>query len=189
MRVETLWKRRHPRSSSVPAGRRRVIVLGLGTETSGIPTRWAATSERPGVNLLEDLSARSVARIAETVRSVKRSGDVHGHSSHHVRPLEVYQGKLILYGCGEFLDDYEGIPGYEEFRGDLVLMYFPTMDVGTGRLIDLRMVPLVIRNFRLNRASPADAMWLGEMLNRESRRFGVHVDLREPGLELWLRPG
>ena len=34
---------------------------------------------------------------------------VHGHSSHHPRPIEVYRGKLILYGCGDTIDDYEGI--------------------------------------------------------------------------------
>mgnify|MGYP001558666949 CR=1 FL=1 len=34
---------------------------------------------------------------------------VHGHSSHHLRRIEVYRGKLVLYGCGDFLDDYEGI--------------------------------------------------------------------------------
>ncbi len=34
---------------------------------------------------------------------------IHGHSSHHVKAFEVYKGKLILYGCGDFLNDYEGI--------------------------------------------------------------------------------
>ncbi|MGH7712104.1 MAG: CapA family protein, partial [Gemmatimonadaceae bacterium] len=36
---------------------------------------------------------------------------VHGHSSHHPRPLEIYKQKLALYGCGDFLTDYEGIRG------------------------------------------------------------------------------
>jgi len=45
---------------------------------------------------------------------------VHGHSSHHVKGIEVHRGKLILYGCGDFIDDYEGIKGYEAFRDDLV---------------------------------------------------------------------
>ena len=40
---------------------------------------------------------------------------VHGHSSHHAKGIEVYRGKLILYGCGDFLNDYEGISGYGEF--------------------------------------------------------------------------
>jgi poly-gamma-glutamate capsule biosynthesis protein CapA/YwtB (metallophosphatase superfamily) len=30
---------------------------------------------------------------------------VHGHSSHHPRPIEVYSGKLIPYGCGDLIDD------------------------------------------------------------------------------------
>lgn len=103
---------------------------------------------------------------------------VHGHSSHHVRPLEVFEGKLILYGCGDFLDDYEGIAGYEGFRGDLALMYFPTADPVTGRLRELHMTPMRIRNFRANRASPDDARWLRDTLDGESRRFGVRVALR-----------
>jgi poly-gamma-glutamate capsule biosynthesis protein CapA/YwtB (metallophosphatase superfamily) len=30
--------------------------------------------------------------------------------------IEGYRDRLILYGCGDFLNDYEGIKGYEEFR-------------------------------------------------------------------------
>ena len=78
---------------------------------------------------------------------------VHGHSSHHVRPIEVFEGKLILYGCGDFLNDYEGIGGYEEFRDDLALMYLPAVDGFTGRLIDLCLAPMRIRHFRANRSS------------------------------------
>jgi poly-gamma-glutamate synthesis protein (capsule biosynthesis protein) len=37
--------------------------------------------------------------------------------------MEVYKGKLILYGCGDFLNDYEGIGGYEYYRDGLALMY------------------------------------------------------------------
>lgn len=34
---------------------------------------------------------------------------IHGHSSHHPLGIEVYRDKLILYGCGDFINDYEGI--------------------------------------------------------------------------------
>ncbi len=40
---------------------------------------------------------------------------VHGHSSHHVKGIEVYRQKLLLYGCGDFINDYEGISGHEEY--------------------------------------------------------------------------
>ena len=31
---------------------------------------------------------------------------IHGHSSHHVQGIEIYKGKPIFYGMGDFLDDY-----------------------------------------------------------------------------------
>jgi poly-gamma-glutamate synthesis protein (capsule biosynthesis protein) len=85
---------------------------------------------------------------------------IHGHSSHHVKGIEVYKDRLILYGCGDFLNDYEGIEGYEYYRDDLTLMYFPGLHPSTGKLVALRMTPVQIKHFRLNRASAADALWL-----------------------------
>jgi poly-gamma-glutamate capsule biosynthesis protein CapA/YwtB (metallophosphatase superfamily) len=100
---------------------------------------------------------------------------VHGHSSHHPRPLEIYKDKLVLYGCGDFITDYEGIAGYEEFRDDLVLMYFPRLDSDTGELVDLWMAPLQIRKMQLIRPSAADREWLRERLANVSRNFGCDV--------------
>lgn len=102
---------------------------------------------------------------------------VHGHSSHHPKAIEVYRGKLILYGCGDFIDDYEGIEGYEAFRDDLVLMYLPEVEVGGGRLIRLELIPFQIKNFRLNRIAGADVMSLAELLNREGGQFGSGIDI------------
>ncbi|WP_149179994.1 CapA family protein [Streptomyces sp. TRM49041] len=100
---------------------------------------------------------------------------VHGHSSHHPRPLESYRGKLILYGCGDFVDDYEGITGYEEYRDDLRLLYFATVRPGTGVLADLRMAPVRARRLRLEHASDEERDWLRATLDRVSRGFGVRV--------------
>jgi poly-gamma-glutamate synthesis protein (capsule biosynthesis protein) len=100
---------------------------------------------------------------------------VHGHSSHHVKGIEIHRDRPILYGCGDFLTDYEGIGGYEEFRDDLGLMYFPTLDVPSGRLVRFTMTPTQIRHFRVNRAPEAGGEWLLDTLNREGRRFGTRV--------------
>lgn len=113
---------------------------------------------------------------------------VHGHSSHHVRPLEIYRGKLIIYGAGDFLNDYEGIERNETYRDDLTLMYFPTIDSTTGRLTTLRLIPLQIFRFGLRRASDSEAAWLGEVLARESRRFGTRVKIEPGQLEIELEP-
>jgi poly-gamma-glutamate synthesis protein (capsule biosynthesis protein) len=208
---------RNLREAEAPAvmeieGKGRVIVFSFGSVTSGIPPGWAASDDSPGVNLLKDLSDKTVRHIKEKVREVKQRGDIavasihwgsnwgyeipsvqrefahklidcagidviHGHSSHHARVIEVYKNKPILYGCGDFINDYEGIGGYEEFRDDLVLMYFVSMNPLTGNLLRVRMTPLQIKHFRVNRASRADALWLRDILNREGEKLGTRVEL------------
>jgi poly-gamma-glutamate capsule biosynthesis protein CapA/YwtB (metallophosphatase superfamily) len=104
---------------------------------------------------------------------------IHGHSSHHVKGIEVYRNKLILYGCGDFLNDYEGIGGYEQFRDDLTLMYFPRISVTSGRLEELRMVPMQIKNFQTVRPALDDIRWLHEVLNRQGAGLNTGVRLKE----------
>ena len=106
---------------------------------------------------------------------------VHGHSSHHPLGIEVYRERPILYGCGDFLNDYEGIAGYEAYRSDLRLMYFLTLDPSSGKLVRLAMRPMQMRRFRLNRASAEDTRWLQERLDREGRRFGSRVEAEADG--------
>jgi poly-gamma-glutamate capsule biosynthesis protein CapA/YwtB (metallophosphatase superfamily) len=110
-------------------------------------------------------------------RLVEQGVDVvHGHSSHHPRPVEVYRGRLILYGTGDFIDDYEGITGHEEYRDDLRLMYFPTVRPESGELAQLTMVPLQTRRMRLEGASTQDTANLCDVLDRVSRPFGTRVE-------------
>jgi len=100
---------------------------------------------------------------------------VHGHSSHHPKPLEVHQGRLILYGCGDFLNDYEGISGHEPFRPELTLMYLPRLRASDGSLVDLTLVPFRLRRLRLERANAEEAAWLRNTLNHEGRRLGTRL--------------
>jgi poly-gamma-glutamate synthesis protein (capsule biosynthesis protein) len=104
---------------------------------------------------------------------------VHGHSSHHPRALEIHRGRLILYGCGDLVNDYEGIGGHREFRPELGLMYFPALDEATGELRELELAPMRMRRFRLERAGAEDTAWLAAMLRRESGlRFEPAADGR-----------
>ena len=100
---------------------------------------------------------------------------VHGHSAHHPRGIEVYAGRLILYGCGDFLNDYEGIGGHAEYRPDLTLMYFVDVDAASGRLQGLAIRPMRLHRFRLVDADPADADWVTTRLDRESRKLGTAI--------------
>jgi len=102
---------------------------------------------------------------------------VHGHSSHHPRAIEIYRDRLILYGCGDFLNDYEGIRGYERYRDDLALMYFADLDPASGSLRALKLAPLQIKNFRLSNPSWRDIEWIQQTLDGECQQFGTRVIL------------
>ena len=194
-------------------GKPRVLLFSFGSTTSGIPRDWNATPSRAGVNLLDDLSETTAARVADQMRHLRKAGDlliasihwgsnwgydipskqiafahrlveegvaiVHAHSSHHVKAIEVFKGRLILYGSGDFLTDYEGISGYEEFRGDLALMYFVELDSQTGQLLSARLVPMQMRRFRVERASAADARRLCDLLNELGKHVGTSTRLEK----------
>ena len=193
----------------------RILVFSLGTTSSGIPPAWAASHERPGVNLLPDLSEATANDVAEHMQAEIRPGDivvasihwgtnwgylvppeqvrfahdlidrgvhvVHGHSSHHARPIEQYKGGLILYGCGDFIDDYEGISGYGEYRDDLRPMYFASVDPGGGTVVGLRIVTMRARQMRLHHAPASDVLYLRSLLEETSRDFGSRFALATDG--------
>jgi poly-gamma-glutamate synthesis protein (capsule biosynthesis protein) len=114
---------------------------------------------------------------------------LHAHSSHHAKGIEVYRNRLILYGCGDLITDYEGISGKETFRGDLGLLYFPRIDTATGRLEALHIRPTRLRQMQLRQPPEEDVAWMWNVLNREGRRLGTRVRLADEGtLELeWDR--
>lgn len=110
---------------------------------------------------------------------------VWGHSSHHPRPIEVYRGRLILYGVGDFLNDYEGIRGHEHFRPELAALYLPRLGAD-GRLVSLRLWPLRVHLFRLKRADAHEGEWLARRLSNTCRSFGTTVSRQADGcLELY----
>jgi poly-gamma-glutamate synthesis protein (capsule biosynthesis protein) len=103
-----------------------------------------------------------------------------GHSSHHPKAIELHRGKLVLYGCGDLINDYEGIAGYEEFRGDLGLGY--VADFGTGgQLAALEMLPYRRSRFRLIRAGDEDFAWIGQVMRREMTAPGMWLQRTEAG--------
>jgi poly-gamma-glutamate synthesis protein (capsule biosynthesis protein) len=123
-------------------------------------------------------------RFAHALIELAGVAVVHGHSSHHPMAMEVHRGRLILYGCGDFLTDYEGITGHEAYRPDLALMYFADVDPATGGLKALILTPLQMRNFRLNAVASKDIAWLRDRLTRECARFGAAVIRAGDGLAL-----
>jgi poly-gamma-glutamate capsule biosynthesis protein CapA/YwtB (metallophosphatase superfamily) len=106
---------------------------------------------------------------------------VHGHSSHHPLGIEVHHGRLILYGCGDLLTDYEGIRGHEHYRGDLGALYLPVIDTGSGELRGLELVPTKVERFRLTRPPEQDVQWLATTLDHHSAPLGTAVAVGDHG--------
>jgi poly-gamma-glutamate capsule biosynthesis protein CapA/YwtB (metallophosphatase superfamily) len=98
-----------------------------------------------------------------------------------VKGIEIYKEKPILYGCGDFLNDYEGIDGFEAFRGDLGLMYFPSFDPEKGVLTRFQLTPTRTRRFAVERAGAAEAEWLQRALTREGKQLGTRAELAGDG--------
>ncbi len=201
----------------VGAGETRVAVFAAAATSSGVPAGWAAGPATPGVRLLDSAAPELVDQVGAAKRAghlvlvslhwgsnwgygvgsgqmelahrlVDAGADVvHGHSSHHPRPIEVYRGRLVLYGCGDLVNDYEGISGFERYRGDLRLLYFPSLDPETGTLLALRMVPVQSRRLRLQRAGSRDEAWLRSVLTRCSAPFGTRVESADGVLSLAWR--
>ena len=101
---------------------------------------------------------------------------VHGHSSHHPLGIEVYRDRPILYGCGDLINDYEGIQGHEQFHPEISVLYLATMDAEEGRLRRLELVPMRVRRFRLEHAAPEKVSWLAAALNREGASLGTRLN-------------
>lgn len=106
---------------------------------------------------------------------------VHGHSAHHPLPFELHHGKLILYGCGDLINDYEGIEPHGQYAPDLACLYFATLSQGSGRLVRLRITPLQRRAFRLVRASPAARASIRHALRLKENGFARQVQWRPDG--------
>jgi poly-gamma-glutamate synthesis protein (capsule biosynthesis protein) len=132
------------------------------------------------------------ARRELAVRLIEEAGVdiVHGHSSHHPIGISFHRGRPIFYGCGDLLNDYEGITGEEDYRPDLALLYLVDLDQ-SGRCTAIEMLPFRIGRFRLNRADAEQAGWLARRMARECGRLGGEVALatdNEGGFVLALSP-
>ncbi len=191
-------------------GKGRAIVFSLGSTSSGIPDIWSASSDRPGLHIIQEYARSYVSSIKSMVRRYKKENDIvilsihwgpnwgyeinedqralahamideggvdiiHGHSSHHPKGMEVYHDKLIIYGSGDLINDYEGIKGYAKYRPELNVMYFAEIDPATGTLQDLSMIPIRLMNFQISRADGEETKWLTSTLSRECKRFDADI--------------
>jgi poly-gamma-glutamate capsule biosynthesis protein CapA/YwtB (metallophosphatase superfamily) len=104
---------------------------------------------------------------------------VHGHSSHHPMGFEIYQGRLIVYGCGDLLTDYEGIHGHEEFRPELSGWYIARFDSDSGELEGLQILPTKVHRFQLVAPTKEEMVWLGHLFQDQSLNEDIRIERRD----------
>lgn len=110
---------------------------------------------------------------------------VHGHSSHHPRPVEVYHDRLVLYGCGDLINDYEGIGAHGSLRSDVGCLYFATLALADGQLQQLDIAPFQLKRFRLAPADSSARSWLQKIISVGDHRLEpLHGPSRPKGWSL-----
>jgi poly-gamma-glutamate capsule biosynthesis protein CapA/YwtB (metallophosphatase superfamily) len=107
---------------------------------------------------------------------------IHCHSSHHVKAIELHSGRPILYGTGDLINDYEGLPARPEraaFSSNVGMIAFADFSPVSGACTGLFLCPTRLRRMRVERADADDAERLAAMLNRESACFGTRIENRD----------
>jgi poly-gamma-glutamate synthesis protein (capsule biosynthesis protein) len=76
--------------------------------------------------------SQSKREFAHGLIAIAGVDHVHGHSSHHVRGIEIHDHKAIFYGCGGLLNDYEGISGLNNARNKSIALLTPDEFTGSN---------------------------------------------------------
>ena len=102
----------------------------------------------------------------------------HGHSSHVFQGIEKYKNRLIMYDTGEFVDDYAVDPF---LRNDLSFLYL--IKLNKRRLKELELIPIIIKNFRVNKAE-SEADMINDMMIKRSLLFKTRFVAKNKSLIL-----
>lgn len=102
---------------------------------------------------------------------------IHGHSSHHIQGVEVYKKSLIIYGCGDFVDDYAVD---EEYRNNMSAVWRVHVKEGGMKLkpTKLEVFPTAIRGFQAQRLDigEKDHAWVCERLRKLSSYYDTSFE-------------
>lgn len=102
---------------------------------------------------------------------------IHGHSSHHIQGVEVYKGKLIIYGCGDFVDDYAVNTTYRNDLSGIWRVGLEELQKGKLEVRTLELYPTKIKRFQTNliKGSDPDHAWVHSKFQQLCRSFGTEV--------------
>lgn len=96
---------------------------------------------------------------------------IHGHSAHVFQGVEVYDGSLVLYDCGDFVDDYAVDPNLRNDRGFLF-----EVSVEADELVELRLIPTEIHDCAVQLANGGITEWSRQRMRDLSKPFGTKFE-------------
>lgn len=149
----------------------RLISLHWGSNWGYARDNWSGhlTKRRFAKQLIDRLD-----RLSENGNQLSFTNVIFAHSSHHPKRIEIYRNSVIMYGCGDLMNDYEGIhesdSTYAHFRPDLTFAYMieffeNQQEENVRDALDFRIYryPVKIRQFQMSQVdSIIEAKWLSE---------------------------
>ncbi|MCP9439984.1 MAG: CapA family protein [Nitrospira sp.] len=96
-----------------------------------------------------------------------------GHSNHTPQGIELFQGRVILYSAGDFIDDYAVDP---EERNDLSCLF--TVEIVGNRTTQVRLHPVQIEDFGVRLARGQEAKLVSGRMRTTCALFGTVVEFQ-----------
>ena len=95
---------------------------------------------------------------------------LHGHSAHVFQAIEIYNDRLILYDTGDFIDDYKTPPN---LRTDQSFFYIVEVDL--DGIVRLNLVPVLISNMQVNRATGTEYTQITDRIKTLSEDYNTVI--------------
>lgn len=95
---------------------------------------------------------------------------IHGHSAHIFQGIEVYNGKIILYDTGDFIDDYAVD---ELLRNDRSFLF--ECSIKNKKIREFKLRPVIIQNMQVSLATGHDKEYAIARMQYLSSPFGTQI--------------
>jgi poly-gamma-glutamate synthesis protein (capsule biosynthesis protein) len=94
-------------------------------------------------------------------KAIKSGVDIiHGHSSHHVKYIDNTKKYVVMYGMGDFIDDYAISSEYRNDLGMIVKVF-----INHNKEMDTKIFPTIISNQQVRLAHGKDAEEVRRRIN------------------------
>ncbi|MGZ3336829.1 MAG: CapA family protein [Isosphaeraceae bacterium] len=152
----------------------RVRVLQKITDLTCVSLHWGSNWGRA-----PEPGHRQLARVL-----IDAGADVvFGHSCHVFRGVEAWNGSLIVYSAGNFIDDY-AIDPYE--RNDESFLF--SVETNHGVLRRLELVPTLISEDKAMLAQNLDANRILKQMRHQCARLGTQMTISESKAMVTIQP-